>query len=164
MSNKINELFTPEQIEKHGIYSNFVQSKTKPSIDEITNELVVGEMNEDILNFVAWLRENKLSPKWCSTNTWKFVYKKVMLGYVGVCNSVAARGYNPQTAHWWIRLRDQNKIYVSSHGNCTECFGVCGHMMVKYDNPDAEIVKQAKKDILSRREKIAEKLKTQGES
>jgi len=51
-------------------YDPFKQSKTKPKIEEVIPEYLTGDNKQRALDFVAWLRANKMSPAWKITNGW----------------------------------------------------------------------------------------------
>ncbi|MCL2363148.1 MAG: hypothetical protein FWC71_00620 [Defluviitaleaceae bacterium] len=51
------------------------QKATKPKIETIITEWPDGDMKKNALDFVAWLRANKMSPTWVSANSWKSSYK-----------------------------------------------------------------------------------------
>ena len=51
------------------------QQKTKPKIEDVIVEILDGERQQNALNFVAYLREQKLNPRWTATNAWGIKYK-----------------------------------------------------------------------------------------
>lgn len=53
------------------------QKKCRPKMEEIISTNVKDESNKkNILDFIAWLRKNKMSPSWYATNAWKVGYQK----------------------------------------------------------------------------------------
>jgi len=140
------------------------KAKLKPKPEEIITSLLPHGRREDALHFLAWLRENKLSPKWCSTNKWRFDYKgkspkAISLGYLFV------RGNSDGDINksvWGIMTRKttsgvQNKNCPYRHPSCSDCYGVCGHMMKELIAPDITIVEELKSEILTRRKSLVEK-------
>ena len=52
------------------------QRKTKPEIDGFITEYLDGDLKANALEFVAWLRANKMPPRWGGRiNTWRSVCK-----------------------------------------------------------------------------------------
>jgi len=51
------------------------QKKPKPEIENVIPEYLDGDMKKTALDFVAWLRANKMNPVWASANIWKATYK-----------------------------------------------------------------------------------------
>jgi len=51
------------------------QQKTKPKIEDAIAELLEGERQQNALDFVAYLRVQKLNPRWTATNAWWVKYK-----------------------------------------------------------------------------------------
>lgn len=59
------------------------QRKFRPEIETIIHEQLKGENKSNALEFVAWLRENDMIPKYSSKNNWRCVYKhKHPLGWL----------------------------------------------------------------------------------
>ena len=46
------------------------QKKPKPEIENVIPEYLDGDMKKTALDFVAWLRANKMNPVWASANIW----------------------------------------------------------------------------------------------
>jgi len=51
------------------------QKAIKPLVEDIIPEHIEGGMKNSALDFIAWLRANKMKPAWTLTNQWKAVYK-----------------------------------------------------------------------------------------
>ena len=47
------------------------QKIAKPTPEEAFSEFLVGETKNNALNFITWLRENNLIPRWDGTYRWK---------------------------------------------------------------------------------------------
>jgi len=56
-------------------YSNKVQDKTRLKIETMMDEVLDGDRKTQMQNFVAWMRENKLTPSYNSTNKWRVNFK-----------------------------------------------------------------------------------------
>lgn len=140
------------------------KAKLKPKPEEMITSLLPPSKKDDALNFLAWLRENKLSPKWCSTNKWRFDYKgksrkAISLGYLFVRGN---SGVDTNKSVWGVMTRKntsgvQNKNCPYRHPSCSDCFGVCGHMIKEIIDPDVATIEELKNEILTRRKALAEK-------
>ena len=49
------------------------QRKTRPKVEDMICKYFDGEVKQNALDFVAWLRANKLSPRFSATNSW-YIY------------------------------------------------------------------------------------------
>jgi len=49
------------------------QKKARPKVEDMICEYFEGEIKQNALDFVAWLRANKLSPRFGATNAW-YIY------------------------------------------------------------------------------------------
>jgi len=58
------------------------QKNTKPMIEDVMPNYLDGDMLTSALEFIAYLRENKMKPTWAITNGWKAVYKSKVLYYI----------------------------------------------------------------------------------
>jgi len=71
------------------------QKPYKPKIDEVIGDLLDGENLIRALEFIAYLKENKMNTRWANTNSWKIVNKGVTVGYIkaGVVRETAIGCY-----------------------------------------------------------------------
>jgi len=51
------------------------QQKTKPEIETVFNKFLNGERLKNALDFIAYLREIKMPPRWYAANAWKINFK-----------------------------------------------------------------------------------------
>lgn len=58
------------------------QKKVKPMVEDMISELLEGEKRHIALDFVAYLRENRMPPTWASANSWKASYKNKGVCYI----------------------------------------------------------------------------------
>jgi len=58
------------------------QKIIKPKIEDIIPILFDGDMKKIISDFVAFMRANKMSPRWASLNSWKCSYKGKSVCYI----------------------------------------------------------------------------------
>jgi len=84
------------------------QQKMKPQIEDIINELLESERRQHALDFVAWLRGNKLTPRWTATNAWGVKYKGKNLISIRIGDSAPGSvhyGLNSGSwhiGHWYL--------------------------------------------------------------
>ena len=57
-----------------------MQRKTKPKVEDVAKEILDKDKQKNVLEFVEFLKDNKLTPKWASYDSWKVTYKSK-----GVC-------------------------------------------------------------------------------
>ena len=60
------------------------QKIIKPKIEDSISEYLTGGKKKNALEFIGYLRENKMSPHWNSTNSWKSSYKQKLICFTRV--------------------------------------------------------------------------------
>lgn len=60
------------------------QMQAKPRIEDVIPDYLGGEKRQAALDFVQFLRANKMSPSWVSANTWKAGYRGKGICGVGI--------------------------------------------------------------------------------
>ena len=58
------------------------QEKTKPLIEDVIPEFLEGDNKKTALEFVAYMRENKMKPVWARHNAWKAMFKGKSICYI----------------------------------------------------------------------------------
>jgi len=58
------------------------EKKVKPLIEDVIPEYLDGDIKTSALDFVAYLRENKMKPVWAVQNGWKATYKGKVIYYI----------------------------------------------------------------------------------
>ena len=48
-----------------------VQKEINPKVEDVISDYLDGEMKRIALDFIAFLRTNKMNPAWTLTNLWK---------------------------------------------------------------------------------------------
>ncbi|MDR1803301.1 MAG: hypothetical protein LBQ94_06795 [Treponema sp.] len=155
------------------------EKTAKPEIEDIISNVLTGNTLKNALNFIAYLRENKINPQWSATNVWKISYKSFSVCFIRLYG--AADYHNLKPGSWHIipfigeykasSLPDELKEIVWANkrtcSNCGKCalklekvFGkeydyVCEKSIV-FTNPDAKTVDCTKKLIELRRNAIKE--------
>jgi len=70
------------------------QKPKKPKIEDVAKEIIDGDHLKNLLNFLAFLNDNKLTPRWQSGNSWKVVYKNKNVCHINL---------NDHEGVWMIR-------------------------------------------------------------
>ena len=116
------------------------QKKIKPKIEDRITKCFAGEKAKNALDFVAWLRENKLSPGWSGTDGWNIRFKGKSLGTIGFYNGMwrFAIGFSTyRFLHEYYNMEEcELKSFVFDHIYTKQC----GHHDGCQWNPNAEKV------------------------
>ena len=149
----------------------------KPQIEDVARQVLSGDTLKNALDFIAFLRENKLNPAWAATNSWKVSSKTFTVCFIRMHGSAEYNGLGP--GEWFITpfigeydttaLPDADKeIAWANKRTCSSC-GQCALKLdtvfgEKYDyaceaaicfrNPDEMAVGCAKKIVEARRGEI----------
>ena len=83
------------------------QRKPRPPIQEVITDLLCGDRLENALDFVAFLNELQLPPRWTATNAWTAKYKgnticTVRMHGVGQSNHGLANMFGLEPGSWHI--------------------------------------------------------------
>jgi len=81
------------------------QLKTRPKIEDVISGHLEGDRRQNALDFVAYLRENKLNPGWTATNAWWVNYKGKRLVSIrvrGIDTVGIPCGYGLDPGSWHI--------------------------------------------------------------
>ena len=109
---------TDQQLKDLTQHQNKMKPKPKP--EEIIN-LFLAERKEAALGFVQWLRDNKLSPAWNTTNAWRANHKKHMICFVSVCGRFwDESGDKDKIGSWRIRFNFNNNALYAEKGFFSE--------------------------------------------
>ena len=152
------------------------QKTAKPRVEDVILDLVKEKHRQAALDFIGYIRSNKMTPAWASTNSWKCSYKGKGVVYVKInCDG-----------DWWLQLFSQYdmylnelvsdetveiRAYVKEHiGNYDPCGGcmpgvsrksvnkefknLCACNSIQMSNPDGNLCEFAKKLIALRRDAI----------
>jgi len=111
------------------------QKKSRPKIEEIAKVLLFGEQLTHLLKFVEYLHNNKLSPVWASSNSWKVSCKGKGLLYIKIpyesANPDSGRntwyidpiGYYDDDCKSLIEDDSYKDVVLSCVKQCHACFG-----------------------------------------
>ncbi|MDR0325057.1 MAG: hypothetical protein LBI19_03050 [Oscillospiraceae bacterium] len=75
------------------------QNKAKPMIEDIIPEYLDGDNKNNALDFIDYLRENKMKPVWAIQNGWKAVYKGKPIYYIRL----------PKSKHHFLNKKQSDK-------------------------------------------------------
>ena len=155
------------------------QQKLKPKIEGIINELLDGDRRQRALDFVAYLRANKLNPCYASYNTWWVNYKGKRLISLRVgCNESVRYGLTSGSWHigHWLQgfsfpddIDDELKQFIWANAlpciHCQSCApGHSGDILGRHfdsicyfriENPNAEGLELAKKLLEYKKKSVA---------
>jgi len=155
------------------------QRMVRPKIEDAIGDLLDGDKLKIALAFIAYLRENKLTPQWASGNSWKVSYKNYTVCYIRACDGIHFN-YNLEAGSWHIQpfigeydassLSDEFKEIVWS--NKKSCCGGCSVRLntilgkvynenaceksIVFDNPDVNEIECIKKLLEMRKNAIKE--------
>lgn len=154
-----------------------LQKKEKPSIYELIDKNLLGTSKDDLLSFVSFLKENRISPQWGATNTYTLSYKNRRVCIIKIAeNSYQIwlnTQYNEDFNKCFADDSDDIKkylldkvVYCFGCGSCKpgleiELLGVpqkkaCYNPVIRMENPSEEQLNLARKLVMLRRKAITE--------
>jgi len=161
------------------------QKIAKPTPEDAFSEFLIGASKNNALDFIAWLRENNLTPRWDGIYRWKVSYKSKYICYINL-------SWPPSNGIWEVK---PNRLFFGEYGkyitddklknfaldivNLPGCNRQCGRMKnteflgkkfdevcscwpFKVKNPDGEALDELKNLVLTSRD-IIDGLKAAGE-
>jgi len=148
------------------------QAKAKPKIEDSINEVLTGEARANALDFVAFLRANKMNPAWSATNAWAANYKGKRVCWVRIHGGADYHGLEPNEWHICFHgefigeyadviSADGFKKLADAHIKyCTTCAGYCPRGKApnptKFEKICAIWIKNADAEALDWAKKLAE--------
>jgi len=160
------------------------QRKTKPKIEDILSIYLDGSTLENALDFVTFLRENKMSPGWRSPNSWCSSYKGKVVTYVKIGDAAYV---NTKYDSWQIvffgHYNYENEELFDEHTKkiawskirfcecCTNCKhapginatilkkeledNICCYMSLRFNDPDMEELNCAKALVMASKKQMS---------
>ena len=152
-----------------------LQKKEKPAIYDVIDKCLVGKAKDDLLGFVSFLKENRMTPQWGSTNSYNLSYKSRRVCIIKIADNSYQIWLNTQYNE------DFNEYFKNENGIIKEfllskvvyCFGcgsckpgldidilgvalknACFNPVIRMENPDDARLELAKKLVLLRRKAI----------
>lgn len=149
------------------------QMKIKPQIEAIIPELLDGELKATALEFVAYLRAKKLTPRYSSGNSWRISHKGKCVCYIKMSNKMEKDiwrvvfyldQYNREFSEGFKKaVQDSLKpceacLKACPKGVTLAVFGKeftdrCRHFPVQFVNPDDNTLEYVKELIEYRKSK-----------
>ena len=171
----LRQLITDATIEQQKI-----QKATKPKFDEVVGDFLSGDALKNALDFFAFLKENKMNPRWAATSSWAVKHKNKHV--CGISLNASAWQYGVEPGAWYIDCANLmevlhefadceslKKILWANVKYCSKCCS-CGpgwdadvmgkqfenicRIVIK--NPDAEALMYAKQLVLASKKYVAE--------
>jgi len=102
----------------------------KQIIEDVINDTLKGEAQKNALDFVAYLRENKMSPINTSNNGWKVSSKACVVCYIWIDSDTGTLTLNPFIGEYALdSLSDEFKeiVWANKRPTCGEtCHVIVG--------------------------------------
>ena len=76
------------------------EKTAKPKIEDVIDHALTGSAQKNALDFVAFLRANKMSPRWASANSWAVSYRNQRICFIRV--SGTAQYHHLEKGSWHI--------------------------------------------------------------
>ena len=150
---------------------NIEPQKIKPQIEEIVSDYLDGEKLKNVLDFVAWLRANRMTPTFGSKSSGGISYT-TRVCYIKIYHDswyIWPAGKKGAYVNDFLNCEELNEIVSASLAPCKPCghkcnsgLGfiktvcgenfekICGCRPVRFHNPDADTLKIIKKVIETR--------------
>lgn len=144
------------------------QKTFKPKLEDASNESLNSDVLKNALEFVAYLRVNKMSPLWTSPNSWKVSYKSKGICYIKLGNGSLQINFHGSFVKDYEYIFADSKLKETAWANvkyCEKCNknciadkkwvhtsvlgkdfdNVCKNIRIVMINPNAETIECAKK-------------------
>ena len=153
------------------------QKKTKPPIEALAEALLLEALKADLLDFVSFLRENRMSPQWGSTHSYNLSCKNRRVCIIKIAENQYQLWLNTQYNEDFNECLggedEKAKQYLRNHitycfgcGTCkpgwdgdilgTEIKGACFNPVIRMVNPEKWQLDLARKLVLLRKKAICE--------
>ena len=76
------------------------KKEARLKVEDAIKDVLTGNVCEEALDFVVFLRENKLTTPWSATNLWKIRFKGKDIGFMSIYGTAAYRGLSENS--WQI--------------------------------------------------------------
>ncbi|MCL1806864.1 MAG: hypothetical protein FWG31_04090 [Oscillospiraceae bacterium] len=152
------------------------QKKVRPKIEDVLNGYLKGENLKNALDFVSWLRANKMNPQWGSANSWSATYRKVRVCYLKLYNGswyIWPSGQRDEYLNEFINDENIKEKVIAGIHPCTKCVHMCnngdghsvvicgekyhhtcGHFVIRLRDPDAATLEHMKGLIIHKNNDI----------
>jgi len=92
------------------------QKADKPKIEDVAGKYLAGDNLTNLLDFLSFLKDNRLNPRWDYTNRWSFNYKSKKVCYISISDSENAWTFFPQG----ISLKSTDKWFEEYNRHITD--------------------------------------------
>ena len=75
------------------------EKSAKPKLEDVINEVLSESVCDNALDFVAFLRANKMTTPWSAKNSWKICFKGKNMGFMSTSGTAAYRGLGENSWH-----------------------------------------------------------------
>ena len=114
MSKSLQQLWNSDADMKH---IREEQKRSKPQIEDVISDFLNGDALINALDFIAYLRKNKLNPRWSASGNWTVKYKGKNLLIIRLHGS--AWQYDVEVGSWHIDYKNFD---------CLDEFASCNDM------------------------------------
>ena len=80
------------------------QNANRPKLEDVISETLIGNELKNAQDFLAFIKENKMTPSWASANSWKVNYKNKGVCYIRLTGT---QFYNVEDNAWHIAVFSQ---------------------------------------------------------
>jgi len=107
--------------EKKIVFMSYKEQKeVKPVIEDAITEFLDGDMKRNALDIIAYLRDSKISPRWCLTNWWNSSCKGKSICKIHLSDNGWAKTGRSKTYSWhiasYLQYMDKYKETIMNEG------------------------------------------------
>ena len=107
------------------------QKAVKPKVEDVAGDFIGGDRLKNLLDFIGFLKENKLTPRCQSSNSWSVRYKNKSVCYIRLNDRQKSWSldHSQFTREKWFKdydryiTSDELKEFIWSHINAPRCVG-----------------------------------------
>ena len=146
------------------------QKAVKPKIEDVAGNFITGDKLKNLMDFLGFMRDNKLTPRWQSSNSWKVSYKGKGVFFIKIIGTSWFVMHSALTREKWCvgcdeYFPDELKEFVWENikgGYCpNNCMGrsktvfgkefndFCTCWAIRTENPDGVALERSKQVILA---------------
>ena len=146
------------------------QKVIKPKIEDVAKDFIDGDKLKNLMDFLSFLRINKLTPRWQSSNSWKVSYKGKGMCFIKIVGTSWFVMHSAMTREKWFvgyneYFPDELKEFVRENikggwcpnnckGRSKTVFGkefndFCTCWAIRTENPDGAALENSKRVVLA---------------
>jgi hypothetical protein len=97
------------------------QKTTKPNIEDVIGNFLESDALKNALDFIAYLRENNMNPRWSSANSWKVTGKGKPICKINLGGAKGPWHNHMNLGDWQIYdLENMGREYMDEFSSCDE--------------------------------------------